>query len=222
MKASSIPSPLAVLFDFDGVFADSKTSHHQAWKQAHLEILNTPLPVFPQEKVEGCSSFEIALILATEVGQAERAQDFFDRKLEILLHNAPCPEPHEGVRALVEKLDQQQIPYGIASNAPSSFLKESVQKMGFSMDYIYGMDDVVSPKPHPEIYFKLAESLQVKAEDFERAWIIEDSLPGMKAAVDSGMFAIGVATNQSKESLLRAGAKVAIDSISELVEFVTE
>lgn len=218
MTAEPLPFPRAVLFDFDGVFADSKTSHHQAWKLAHQEIFSAELPSFPQKRMEGLSSLEIAQALAKEVGQPELGESYYERKLEILLHNTPLPEAYAGIKELVDSLEQHGIPYGIGSNAPHAFLAASVEKMGFSIKHIFGMDDVTHPKPNPEIFLCLAKALGVSPEDFNNTWILEDSLTGMQAAAASGMFPIGIATHQSAESLYRHGAKIVFSSIVELHE----
>jgi|SRR5437773_953469 len=66
---------------------------------------------------------------------------------------------------------------------------------------VLSIEDVSSPKPHPEIYLKSAENLQVAP--FECA-VIEDSVPGLQAAKGSGAFAIGITTSFPAEVLIAA------------------
>lgn len=51
--------------------------------------------------------------------------------------------------------------------------------------------DVVRPKPHPDIYLKAAELLQVPPD---RCIVFEDSHAGVQAGLAAGMRVVGVST----------------------------
>ncbi|MNH42178.1 hypothetical protein D3C79_1038280 [compost metagenome] len=49
----------------------------------------------------------------------------------------------------------------------------------------------------------------------EQALAFEDSLPGVKAASGAGIFTVGVATTQTAERLMAAGARLVVDDFDD-------
>ncbi len=58
-------------------------------------------------------------------------------------------------------------------------------------DAVVGLDQVQHPKPDPEVYLTASARLGVPPEE---CMVIEDSPPGIQAALAAGMYAIAVAT----------------------------
>ncbi|MBK4988059.1 HAD-IA family hydrolase, partial [Pseudomonas sp. S36] len=64
------------------------------------------------------------------------------------------------------------------------------------------------PKPDPLPYLTGLQHLNAEAG---QALAFEDSLPGVAAAHAAGIFTVGVATTQTPERLMAAGAGLVID-----------
>lgn len=67
-----------------------------------------------------------------------------------------------------------------------------------------GQESVVSGRANGELF---AELFPLSSQ----ALAFEDSLPGVKAASDAGIFTVGIATTQTTERLLAAGARWVIE-----------
>ena len=84
------------------------------------------------------------------------------------------------------------------------------------------MQDYVKPKPAPEAYILLAETLGFKESDFKDIWVFEDSLTGTKAAKAAGMVAIGITTQYTAEELKEAGSVLVFPTLLEAYEYLTK
>ena len=69
------------------------------------------------------------------------------------------------------------------------------------------------PKPDPEIFQVAMQDLKLTPVD---CWIIEDSLPGVRAGKAAGCITVGITTTFDSTSLSTAGADVIVKSFHEL------
>jgi beta-phosphoglucomutase-like phosphatase (HAD superfamily) len=69
-------------------------------------------------------------------------------------------------------------------------------------DFIATADDVEHSKPDPEIYELISRELDVPPD---QCLVIEDSLPGVKAALAAGMSCIAVTTPFTRKAVDEAG-----------------
>jgi beta-phosphoglucomutase-like phosphatase (HAD superfamily) len=69
------------------------------------------------------------------------------------------------------------------------------------------------PKPDPEIFQVAMHDLQLNPGD---CWIIEDSLPGVRAGKAAGCTTAGITTTFDAASLSAAGADLIVKSFREL------
>ncbi len=211
--------PKGALFDFDGVVVDSKSTHYAAWASAYRQLFQAEICPFP-DHLEGSHPQKIAAYFAKNAGHPESAQQLHDLKLEHLLliqqENILLPGVHE----ITQLLQLKNTPYGIASNASKGFVENTINQQDINFYIFTGNEDYNYPKPHPEAYISLAEKLGFELVDFPSLWVFEDSLTGLKAAVDAGMKAIGIATKLDKTILLENGASLAFDDLLEAYEFL--
>jgi beta-phosphoglucomutase-like phosphatase (HAD superfamily) len=68
-------------------------------------------------------------------------------------------------------------------------------------------------KPDPEIFQVAMGDLGVRPAE---CWIIEDSLPGVRAGKAAGSFTVGITTTFRSEELVLAGADLVVESFTEL------
>jgi HAD superfamily hydrolase (TIGR01509 family) len=69
------------------------------------------------------------------------------------------------------------------------------------------------PKPDPEIFQVAMQDLKLNPAD---CWIIEDSLPGVRAGKAAGCTTVGITTTFDAASLSAAGADLIVKSFREL------
>ena len=201
-----LPFPKAVLFDFDGVIVDSVKCHMSAWTSAFKEIFNKDICPFPHDTHAGKAPYQIANYFAEFGGDIAKGAELNKLKQAHLLETKTPPDLLPGVNELQKFLADNNIPHGIASNAYTAFVENSVRQTGAGFKVCMGVDKFDKPKPSPIPYLTLAKHLNVQDEDFKQTLIFEDSLTGIKAAAATGMVAVGLTTQYTEEQLLANGA----------------
>ncbi|MCL7764419.1 HAD family phosphatase [Polaribacter sp. Z014] len=212
--------PKGFLFDFDGVIVDSFESHYSAWTSAFKELFNQEIAPFPKFNA-GKSPMIIAEYFCAVIGKEAQTEELYFLKDEHIKTRFKVPKLLPGVREFTTLLTKEKIPYGIASNATKQFLKNSVYHLDLNFTTVFGVQDYVKPKPAPEAYILLAETLGFKEEDFKDIWVFEDSLTGTKAAKAAGMVAIGITTQYTEEELKEAGSILVFPTLLEAFHYLT-
>ncbi|MGJ8743659.1 HAD family hydrolase [Polaribacter sp.] len=212
--------PKGFLFDFDGVVVDSFDSHYSAWTSAFRELFNEKIAPFPKSYA-GKSPMIIAEYFCGVIGKEAQTKELFFLKDEHIKTRFKVPKLLPGVREFTSLLSKENIPYGIASNATKQFLKNSIYHLNLNFPTVFGVEDYIKPKPAPEAYILLAETLGFIEDDFKDIWIFEDSLTGTKAAKSAGMIPIGITTQYSEEELKKAGSFLLFPTLLEAYQHLT-
>lgn len=211
--------PKGFLFDFDGVVVNSFASHRAAWSSAFKELFQTELPAFPKE-LAGGSPHKIATYYAGTVGKTTQSNALYLLKDEHLDKFFQVPELLPGIREITAFLKENNLPYGIASNATRQFLKNSIHHLNIDFKTYFGVQDYKKPKPAPEAYITLANELSFEAIDFKNIWVFEDSLAGTTAAKLAGMIPIGILTQYSESELRDAGSQFVFPTVLEAFDYL--
>jgi HAD superfamily hydrolase (TIGR01509 family) len=103
-----------------------------------------------------------------------------------------------GLRRLVEELKQRKLPWGVATSSPKNYAKLILKNLGLIADCqaIASGDEVQHGKPAPDVYLLAAERLAISPES---CMALEDSVPGVKAAVAAGMLTVAVPNSHTEE-----------------------
>lgn len=212
-----LSKPRAVLFDFDGVIVNSKETHRQAWCAAALEFWGTDPGTYPME-LSGQSPRLIAQYFAKLNNDLPNAEAYMNLKTKHVI-NIPKPAPLlPGVRAMFEFLEKEKIPFGIASNAPQSFVSITINRHGLKVPVMLGMENYQQTKPNPEPYFLLADMLDIPPKDYDATFIFEDSKTGLQAAAATGMRVVGVTTAYDEKNLQESGAEFTLENIGQALK----
>jgi HAD superfamily hydrolase (TIGR01509 family) len=117
-----------------------------------------------------------------------------------------------GVQAVVRSL---RTPRCVVSNGSRHEITTKLALTGLTDlfgPHVFSAMELPRRKPFPDIYLHATSSMGVKPSD---AAAIEDSAPGVRAAVEAGLTVFGFAANTDAEELARLGARVFTD-MSEL------
>lgn len=209
-----IKKPHAVLFDFDGVVVNSFEVHYKAWSEAFFEIFDKKLGDFP-EGLEGKSPIQISERLCEVGGAPAMASKLYTIKGDKLHSSTVPPKLLPGVKELTKLLSEQDIPYGIASNATKQFISNSIDQLEIDFETFFGVEDYINPKPDPEPYIKLAKALDVEEVNFNNVIVFEDSVTGATAAIKAGMIAVGIETQHSGQILKDTGCNYSFSTLLE-------
>ena len=211
----------AIVFDFDGVLADSEPAHLAAFTEilADIGVTMTPADYYGRYLgLDDAGAFELAATenrLQLDPGQVagliERKAQIFDRAI------AGGDVLFPGARACVERL-APHYPLGIASGALRHEIEGILAGAGLArfFDFIVASGETLRGKPHPEPYQRAAE-LHGRAPGACLA--IEDSRWGIESARAAGLSCVGITTSYPADAL--PGAHRIIGSLAEFtVPFV--
>jgi len=195
--------PDAVIFDFDGTIFDSETPIYRAYAAALAE-LGHELTIPGWATVVGHAEDESHRALCAAVG-AELDRDDLeerysrqDRSWRDTLPALP------GVEALLDELTAAGIPLGIASSSPESWVETHLVRLGLRDRFavIASRDQVEGRgKPDPASYRYATRMLGAAAA---RTIAIEDSNPGVTAALAAGLTVIAVPSEITRHTDLSA------------------
>ncbi|MFN0101668.1 MAG: HAD family hydrolase [Bryobacteraceae bacterium] len=175
----------SILFDFDGVLADSEGIHFQCW----TDIL-TPLGIRLTWETYctdciGITDRAMLEVLARQKNPPHDVEDlwqYYPKKKALFREKAYANPPiPEATRALLRELSGYQL--AVVSSSGRAEVAPILERAGIHDCFatIVTGDDVKNRKPHPEPYLLAAERLNVR-----RPLVVEDSEPGAAAAAAAG------------------------------------
>ncbi|MBO9669390.1 MAG: HAD family phosphatase [Sphingobium sp.] len=203
----------AIIFDFDGVIADSEIGSANAFSAALCEAgLHTSVEDATNLYV-GLVRAEVLHLMADHWGErlpqdmAERVQRHVDRIF------AEPIEPVRGVRSFLDTV--AHLPIAIGSSSYTDYIRRHLASFAlearFGAHVYSGREHVTRGKPHPDIYLHAAAQLGVHPSE---AVIIEDSPIGARAAVASGARVIGLtAGSHARPELADALAAEGVETV---------
>lgn len=184
-----------VLFDLDGVIADTSVYHFQAWRQLIKNHFNLELPDELEKQTKGVSRTDslnaILKFLNISVSQ-EQFNEMTTEKNNIFRNLLASLTPANilpGISELISALKKNNVKLSLASaslNGP--FILEKLQ-LTDAFDAIADPSKVAAGKPAPDIFIAAAEAINLKPQDCVG---IEDSIAGITAINKSGALSVGV------------------------------
>ena len=194
----------AVIFDLDGVIADSHPIHEAAWKTLLAEEGLDPAKINVDFLYAGHPRREILRHYLGELSE-EDAERLRIRKDQLYQEAAEKLEPKPGIPRVLDELDAEGIFFALATSGARGRALETLAKFGMTDRFaaVVTGEEVSSAKPAPDIFLLAASRVQVLPEE---ALVVEDSVAGVQAAIAAGMRCIGYASQERLFSLREAGA----------------
>lgn len=185
----------AVIFDMDGVLIDSEALHlydFRVFLQKHNQNLtNKELSEF------------VGLDAKTFIGHLQEIWKPVSLLPSIEEIKEGCKYPSDSfqdmlvphVRFILSHLKKNNIKIAIASSSPYNIIYKmlSINDIDSYFDVIVSGNDVQAKKPSPDIYFETLKRLELPSND---CIVIEDSLVGIQAAINAGLYVIAVKENR--------------------------
>lgn len=187
----------AVLFDMDGVIADSENSNLKSLVHlmAHHGVTIT-VPYLAQ--FSGITLHDALQFLIDRSHLSASVENLEEEFLEIReqLRGEEGIQPMPGCVALIKRLHQEGIPMAVASSSSMAEIRNYLSTFGILeyFDSLISGCDCRHSKPDPEIYLTAACALKTAPAN---CIVVEDSTNGMRAAKSAGMFCIGYVPPQS-------------------------
>lgn len=209
------PDLRMIVFDFDGVIADTEKSHFEMFRQSLIdEGIELTWPEYC-EKYLGYSDHECFKQVLTDKGRQygngtverifQRKKALFARFIE--QNSLIIP----GVQRLLEELRSENIICSICSGALTEEIEFILDKEGLRdfFTFIVSADDVSKSKPDPEGYRLCLDRINTidggRTEILAgQCVVIEDSIWGIQAAHAADMRCLAVGTSYPIEKLREA------------------
>jgi len=184
----------AVIFDFDGVIADTVGLYYQATKKMAMEI-GAPFTEEDNLNYQGVPRKVLIndLLARTDKVLTEaQKEELGNRKSNYyreLIADFTAEQMMPGMLRFLTELRERGIKFGIASSSSNApFLLE---RFGIKdwFDCIVDPHSLKKGKPDPEIFLKAADGLNV---DYANCAAVEDGQAGLSGILQTPMFSIGI------------------------------
>lgn len=181
----------AVLFDCDGVLADSEGVANGIVAE-ELTALGWRMDMHEaQQEFLGMSLPDMEPVIEARIGQLPIgwAKELGGR-IEIGLSTGLRPMP--GAEAALKAVRAAGLPMALCSNSSRGELAVKMRVLGFGHYFegrIFSFQDVELPKPAPDIYLAAAEACGLRPEN---CLVVEDSATGAAAGKAAGCQVLGI------------------------------
>jgi len=213
----------AVIFDFDGVIADTEPLHFAGFRQtlAEIGITLTESDYYANYLgYDDLGCFIAALTAHKHPADPAALAHLMQRKAHAYLesvtdHLVIFP----GVREFVREA-AAAYPLAIASGALRHEIEVILEQAGLRKEFLHitSAEDVTRGKPDPQPFLHALNGLNRQRREplitAESCLVIEDSLPGIRSAKTAGMKVLAVANTHTIQDLHEAHA--AAQSLSQI------
>lgn len=189
----------AIIFDLDGLMVDTEPMARRSWEMV-IDDFGQRLDELTFQQMIGLRRMDSAILVLEKLDLDLTPDELLERKeiylAELLANRTPIMP---GLRRLVEELKQRKLPWGVATSSPMSYAELILKNLDLVADCqaIASGDEVQHGKPAPDVYLLAAERLAISPEC---CLALEDSSPGVKAAVAAGMLTVAVPNSHTEQN----------------------
>jgi len=189
----------AVIFDLDGVIADTARFHYQAWKKlaSGIEIDLTYEFNENLKGVDRMESLDLILALTEKDYSNEEKIELANKKNRYYLEFVNRMTPSDllpGVVKCFEVIKDNNIKIVLASASKNSLDVIKRLEIKNYFDYVVSSKDILNSKPNPEIFIKAAKGIKVATKNCVG---VEDSIAGILAINACNMFSVGIGNKKN-------------------------
>jgi kojibiose phosphorylase len=210
----------ALIFDLDGVIADTLSLHYISWQRLADEE-GIPFSLTDYQAMLGLTRRgALDVLLNGRSITAQKTDDWLNRKNRYYLeqlHRLTADDAAPGIAALIQEAYGAGLKIGLGSSSQNA---HNVLKQLNLIHYFHAVGDaytVQRHKPAPDIYLWAAEQLNVTPAE---AIIFEDSDVGVQAARAGGFRVVGIGGERVAEAdiVLPSLAGVTLGSLQQLLD----
>jgi len=206
----------AVIFDWDGTLADTKKAVVQSFQKVLGEAGCSVSDGFIERRmgigtkktiIEAFRECHMRLDVST-------LEKLAKEKIRIQARLTYIVRLFDGVAELLEAL-HGRIQIALATMSSRKVVDKLLPEKRIEgyFDFVITADEIVNPKPNPEVFLVSAAKLGVKPED---CVVVEDSVFGVRAAKAAGMKCIAVSSGAySREELGKEKPDIIVNALTE-------
>jgi beta-phosphoglucomutase len=231
---------VAAIFDLDGTLVQTEALKAQSYARAAVEL--SPESVRAEELVAaydemvGHSREEVAAALLARFGLEAHARERMGElgasspldaymTLRLRIYEAMIEDErlmraqeYSWSTSLLREVRREGYPVGIATMSHRKHAVLVLEQLGLTndVDVLVTREDVREAKPSPEIYLLIAGLLGTEPRD---CFVLEDSLPGVRAANAAGMTCVAITNDMTRDSIHAAAvlpAELVVDDPAQL------
>lgn len=210
----------AVIFDMDGVIFDTESLYLKHWcsifskygyemtKENYVLVMGRGRKVV-KEKFLGIYGENLPIDNMYKEKDYELSKYIEENEVPI----------KEGAYELLEFLKANGYKVALATSAKRGRAMKHLKDSRFEnyFDVIITGEDIEKTKPNPEIFLKALERLNIEPK---KAVVIEDSIAGIKAAKNAGIFAIHVPDLKEPDEEIIKEADIIVSNLLEVKSIV--
>jgi beta-phosphoglucomutase len=207
------------VFDLDGTLADSIEAHYLSFRDM-FDTIGVSFEMEAFKRHFGKLSDNIIRDFLAQEGVSpadpnpERLsalkQEYF------ISRHAHRVSVLPNVLDFLKKLSGEGYGMAVASNSPRKNVSKILENTGLGMYFnvVVSSDGVGNPKPHPEIFLTACDHLKLKPSECAG---VEDSVHGLQAVINAGMYCIGVLTGgASRREMLTYKPDQLVDYLTDI------
>lgn len=205
------------IFDLDGTLIDAYTAIHKTLNYCLFKLGYPPVSLERVKRAVGKGDIDLAekMVKKEDVDlfislYRQNHLNFLDGNIKLL----------PGANILLEYLKNKGVYIAVATNRAGFSVLPLLEKLNIKdyFDIIYTRDDVKSPKPDPEILFRIMDTLKVdKEQTFFVGDMDIDYLTGKNAGVDTYIVLTG---SSNKEDFVGYSDVNLFDNLISLKEYL--
>jgi len=214
MVRSLLDGSRAVLWDLDGVLADTSELHYESWWEV-LPHFGLKMTWEQHLATFGRNNAAILAYLTREARDPAWVEEVSQAKEEAFRRLArKRAKALPGAKAWLERLQAWGIRQAVASSAPLENVDTLVEALGMRpyLDALVSGERLPA-KPDPAIYLEAARRLGI---DPRHCLVVEDAIVGVEGARRAGMRSLAVTTTHDAKAL--SGADLIVGSLEDVAE----
>lgn len=206
----------AVIFDWDGTLADTKRVVVNSFQKVLREIGCKVSDEFIARRIGigTRNTFKDALKATNITLDDKTIDELVKEKTKMQIELTKNVNLFEGAVDLLNSL-HNRVKIALATMSNRRVINKLLgeKEVGEYFDVVITVDDVLQPKPNPEVFLKCAKKLKCRPE---KCVVIEDSIFGVKAAKEANMKCIAIPTGTySIEELEDQKPDLIVNSLNE-------
>lgn len=208
----------AIIFDLDGTLVQTEIVKAHSYAKAVVSISNNR--ILEDEVIQnfknyvGLSRTEVTKNLVKDYWErfelkASRIEDVEDALIEkrLEIYNNMLEDPEilpryccKMTMGFLHSVKTDNYLTGLATMSHCMQVEKVLKIMNIKekFKFVITRDEIENAKPHPEIYLRMKNKLQVESDE---CIVIEDSVAGIKAALSANMHVFAVTNSITKESV---------------------
>ena len=213
------------IFDLDGTLVQTETLKARSYARAAVELggaaVDAERVADAYAEMVGRSRDEVAAALLDrfhlarytesrmrELGASSPLDAFMALRLRVyqaMIEDAAVIRAQEypWSTSLLRECRRSGYPIGVATMSHRSHAVLVLDRLGLTdqVDVLVTREDVLRPKPDPEIYLLTATRLGAEPRD---CFVLEDSLPGVVAAIAAGTCCVAITNDLTRDAIRAA------------------